>query len=102
MMKKVFFACCLGMSLPAFAQYPGGVNTNLKLWLKANSGVTLAGTAVSQWSELSGAAVTGNFATQGANISMLAVQNPPAYQAAGINFNPQIIFSTALVNSISS
>ncbi len=101
-MKRVFLAALLTLPFAVQAQYPGGVNTNLKMWLKANSGITLSPTnTVAQWDELSGANVTGNFSTQGANISMTG-QNQPAYQTGGINFNPHIVFTQTGVNSISS
>jgi gliding motility-associated-like protein len=101
-MKKVLFTAFLFLPLTLYAQYPGGINTNLKLWLKANSGLSLnTGSTVAQWNELSGAGVTGDFATQGSNISM-GTQNTPAYQPAGINFNPHVVFSQSGVNSISS
>lgn len=102
-MKRLLFAALLISPLVLRAQAPGGVSTNLRLWLKANSGVSLnASSTVAQWTELSGAGITGNFSTQGANIGMGTGQNPPAYQASGINFNPQLVFSQAVVNSISS
>src|ERR1051325_8284495 len=103
-MKKVLLAALLILPTAAFAQFPGGVNTNLKMWLKANSSVSLNPTnTVAQWNELSGAGITGNFATQGANINMNSpVQNPPAYVAAGVNFNPHVSFTQSGVNSISS
>ncbi len=103
-MKKVFLAALLALPFSGQAQYPGGVSTNLKLWLKANSSISLnAGSTVAQWNELSGAGVTGDFATQtAANVGMTATPAPPAYVAAGINFNPHVSFSQTAVNSISS
>lgn len=101
-MKKVLLALLVSTPLALLAQ-PGGVSTNLKLWIKANSGMSLnSNGTVAQWNEVSGAGITGDFTTQGANIGMGATQNPPAYQAAGINFNPHVAFSQTVVNSISS
>jgi gliding motility-associated-like protein len=102
-MKKALLSALLFFPVSVFAQFPGGVSTNLKLWLKANSSVSVDVTnTVTQWNELSGAGVTGDFATQGANIGMVAAQNPPSFQATGINFNPHVAFSQTAVNSISS
>ena len=62
---------------------PGGVETDLTLWLKANVGVTAGGGTVSQWQD------------QSAN-SFAAVQatgaNQPALVADSINFNPAVKF----------
>lgn len=103
-MKKGFLAALLLLPLGGSAQAPGGVSTNLKLWLKANSGITLnTGSTVAQWNELSGAGVTGNFATQpAANVGMTGTQNPPAYVPQGVNFNPHVAFSANAVNSVAS
>lgn len=42
--------------IPLFftAQTPGGVTGNLELWLKADAGVTVSGTKVTQWDDQSG------------------------------------------------
>lgn len=101
-MRKILLAALMLAPLALYAQYPGGIGNGLKLWLKANSGVSLNPTnTVAQWNELSGAGITGDFATQGANIGM-GNQNPPAYQPGGINFNPQLVFVQTGPNSISS
>jgi len=100
---SLFTAASLAISLESIAQSPGGVTGNNTVWLKANTGVTLGtGNTVTTWNELSGAAVTGNFSTQGAAINKPSHQ-PPTLQANGINFNPYILFNnTATPNSISS
>jgi gliding motility-associated-like protein len=103
-MKKLLLSLMLLSSAPGFAQTaaPGGVTANLRLWLKANSGVhTGAANDVTLWGEQSGANVTGDFTTQGAAIGMTG-QNPPAYGSLGVNFNPHLVFSQTAVNSISS
>src|SRR4051812_39694194 len=103
-MKRVFFTLLMVCPLGLYAQFPGGINSNLRLWIKANSGLSQGSSGtVAQWNELSGANVTGNFSTQlNTNIGMSNTQNPPAYQAAGVNFNPHVSFSQTGVNSISS
>lgn len=109
-MKKTHYTylAMLGLSSLFFsetlkAQSPGGVTGNNTIWLKANTGVTLnVANNVTTWAEQSGAAVTGDFSTQGAAINKPAHQ-PPAFLANGLNFNPYIVFnSTATPNSVSS
>lgn len=95
------FSICL---LPQTkAQSPGGVTGSNTIWLKANTGVTLSPTnTVTTWAEQSGAAITGDFSTQGAAINKPTHQ-PPTFLANGLNFNPYILFNyTAVANSISS
>src|SRR5690606_16210281 len=84
-----------------YAQSPGGVTGGNTLWLKANTGVTTNATnEVTLWAEQSGAAVTGDFSTQGAAINKPAHQ-PPTLLDNGINFNPYIVFNTTTTpNSI--
>lgn len=105
-MKKLSTTCCyllsLGLLLPAaslFAQAPGGVTGNNTVWLKANTGTTLNATNnVTQWNEVSGAGITGNFTTANG----LPNQQPPLLQAAGLNFNPNIAFVSTAPNSLVS
>ena len=105
-MKKMSTTCCsilgLGLLLSSevlFAQSPGGVTGNNTVWLKANAGTTLnAGNNVTQWNEVSGAAVTGNFTTANG----LPNQQPPLLQNAGLNFNPNIAFVSTAPNSLIS
>ncbi|MEP1096565.1 MAG: T9SS type A sorting domain-containing protein [Cyclobacteriaceae bacterium] len=60
---------------------PGGVDTNLAMWLQANSDVSVSGSAVTDWLDQSG---NGNDAT---DPSMLA-----ELQSSTSNFNPGIVF----------
>jgi len=81
-------------------QSPGGILTNNTLWLRSDNGITANGVNVTQWQEVSGANVTGNF-----NVQSLAgtsnVQTGPTLIAAGINFNPYLSFD-GITNSLSS
>jgi hypothetical protein len=63
---------------------PGGVSTNLRQWLKADKGVSIA-TGVSQWDDQS---VNGKDATQGTG------GNQPVYNTSSglLNFNPSMSF----------
>ncbi|MBB6240512.1 putative repeat protein (TIGR01451 family), partial [Pedobacter sp. AK013] len=67
------------------AQAPGGVNTNLKLWLKANAGVTLSGSGVSTWADQSGG---------GFNATQVTVAKRPAFTTSSplFNGNPSVNF----------
>lgn len=60
----------------------------------------VAGTTVTQWQELSGANVTGNFTVQPLT-GTVAVQTGPTFINAGINFNPYLSFNGSS-NSLSS
>ena len=100
MCKKIFFAALFLISVQyALAQTaaPGGVTSGLKMWLKANTGVTTGtGNVVNVWGEQSGANITGDFSTQlNTTIGLAAVQFPPALVQQGPNFNPQVSFTSA-------
>src|ERR1700679_1461355 len=72
-------ACFLLSGLKGMAQAPGGVSTNLQLWLKAGTGATS-----SSWLDQSG---NGNNATQATTSAQ------PAVTANQINFNPALVFN---------
>lgn len=82
------------------AQSPGGIPANNKMWVRSDNGVTTFGTAVTQWQELSGAGVTGNFTVQPLS-GTPNVQSEPTFIPAGINFNPYLSFNGSN-NSLSS
>ena len=63
---------------------PGGVLSNLSLWLKADAGVTTNGTSVLSWSDLSG---NGGDVTQG------DPADQPEVIAAGLNNNDVLYFN---------
>lgn len=101
MNKKLLFLIFCLFSVPAIAQYPGGLNTGLRLWLKANRGVTVSPTNVAtQWDDLSGAGVTGNFNT--ANSTLGVTVSPPNYTPVGVNFNPDLAYNAANQNVLVS
>jgi hypothetical protein len=77
----VDLATC-AVSVPG-ASAPGGVTSNLRLWLKADSGVTQAGT-VSQWDNVA--------AGVGANFIQPTAGDRPAFVSNGVNFNPTLDF----------
>lgn len=81
-------------------QSPGGIPANNKMWLRSDNGVSAAGNTVTQWQEISGANITGNFTVQ--PIAGTAnVQTGPTVIPAGINFNPYLRFD-GVTNSLSS
>lgn len=61
---------------------PGGVTSNLNLWLKADLGPNTStnGASVTAWADRAGS----NDAASGGN--------PPAFQTNGVNFNPSVDF----------
>ena len=70
-------------SVSAIAQSPGGVGSNLALWLKAGNGVT-GTTNVSVWADQSGS---------GNNAFQATPANQPSLVTNDLNFNPSINFS---------
>ncbi|MEN7548261.1 T9SS type A sorting domain-containing protein [Rapidithrix thailandica] len=85
MKNRLFWLMLLSLvSTLGFGQSPGGAGTsNLQLWLKAGSGITLSGTAVSQWADQSG---NGNDVAQG------TASLQPVYQSSSLNGNPLVYF----------
>lgn len=67
---------------------PGGIDSNLDAWFKADVGVTTSGTDVTQWSDQSG---NSNDATPGDG-STNNPNNPPSLQSNVINGQPIIRF----------
>jgi hypothetical protein len=67
---------------PLVIPSPGGVVATVKLWLKANQGVT--GSPVSAWNDQSG---------NGLSATQPTVGNRPTFASAGINFNPTVQFN---------
>ena len=61
---------------------PGGVNDNLRFWVKADYGVAVSGTAVTQWRD-----IAGNF-----YLTQSTPARRPIYHSNGQNFNPTINF----------
>lgn len=66
---------------------PGGVETNLSLWLKADDGpnTSVDGSNIDSWADKSG----------GGNDATSVVANEPNFAATSINFNPTINFDDA-------
>lgn len=86
MKRHLYIIAVLFLALPfvAHAQTaPGGVSSNLDLWLKADAGVTESVGAVSAWADQS---TNSNNATQASG----ALQ--PMYVANGLNYNPALLF----------
>src|SRR6187402_1175483 len=80
----LIFVLVLFLHVSSLGQGPGGVSTGLRLWLRADAGVTSSAGAVSAWADQSG---IGNTVTQS------ATSQRPAYYTTGgnlINFNPTL------------
>ncbi len=86
--------------LNSSAQSPGGIATNNTMWIRSDIGVTSAANIVSQWQEVSGANITGNFTVQPIT-GTVTTQTGPTVLDPGINFNPYIRFD-GFTNSLSS
>lgn len=76
---------CIG-SIAAFSQAPGGVSSDLQLWLKADEGTstTTNGADVTSWGDQSANAYSATIAVTGSS---------PDYDEDGINFNPGLMFN---------
>ena len=81
-------------------QSPGAIAAGIKVWLRSDNGISSSGATVTQWQELSGANVTGNFTVQPLT-GTVNVQSGPTFINAGINFNPYLSFNGSS-NSLSS
>ena len=98
--KQILVAAALLWTGFISAQSPGGILANNKLWVRADNGVITSGTTVTQWQEISGAGVTGNFTVQPLQ-GTANMQIGPTLLPAGINFNPYLSFNGSN-NSLSS
>lgn len=91
-MKNLILPFILLFSLTVSAQSPGGVSSNLHLWLKADAecysdaGSTLStdGDEVQEWDDQESGTVLDAATTDG---------NGPAWDEDGINFNPTVDFT---------
>ena len=81
-------------------QSPGGIATNNTMWLRSDNGISSTGSTVTQWQEISGSNITGNFTVQPISGTVTA-QTGPTLISSGINFNPYISFDGS-TNSLSS
>lgn len=88
---QFFLLFVLYPSSNIFAQAPGGVSSNLRLWLKANVGTSTStnNTAVSQWSDQS---VNGRHATQSTS-SQQAIYKDNS--SDNMNFNSVVDFTAS-------
>ncbi|WP_185155618.1 DUF11 domain-containing protein [Rudanella paleaurantiibacter] len=71
---------------------PGGVSSNLTIWLKSDAGVVTSGTAVTQWDNQ---ALLNPY-----SLSQTAAANRPEYITSGsqmVNYNPTLYFKGAKV-----
>jgi len=98
MKRNILFVFCLLLTVPVLAQStgPGGISSGLTFWIKANSGTTVAGSALNQWNDVSGANITGNLTLANVNPNNTA----PTYVPVGINFNPHAAFDLTHSNSL--
>lgn len=65
---------------------PAGITSGIQMWLKAEDGVTVNGTAVTQWADQSPAAM---------NAAQATAANQPVYVTDAMNFNPALKFDGA-------
>ncbi|HTI07217.1 MAG TPA: T9SS type A sorting domain-containing protein [Puia sp.] len=89
-MSKIFWPtfipigwCLFIFSSNGYAQSPGGVNTNLQLWVKAGSALPIAGGTLTRWPDQTG---LNTFTTSGTASSITTV-------VSTVNFNPVVRFT---------
>jgi hypothetical protein len=80
----ILSTCFLLSGLKGIAQAPGGVSSNLKLWLKAGTGAGTVGSNSSLWQDQSG---------NGNNAAQATTSAQPVVTANQINFNPALVFN---------
>jgi Concanavalin A-like lectin/glucanases superfamily/Secretion system C-terminal sorting domain/F5/8 type C domain len=90
-MKAVFTFLLSSITLFSFAQIPSGT----ALWLKADAGVTLSGSNVTQWADQSG---------NGYNVTQATAANQPTFETNVFNGQPAINFdgSNDFLNNITN
>ncbi|WP_125718184.1 hypothetical protein [Flavobacterium ustbae] len=88
LLKWIFF---VGFCFTANAQSPGGISSNLRLWLKADSNVTPAiqGGNVTNWGSQTGSGEDAQYTTPMFSQTVLN----PIYQENIFNFHPSVRFN---------
>lgn len=89
--SKVFLLCAfLSFLQTGFSQAPGGITANLRLWLKAGTGVTpnTQGASVTTWADQSSGANNATYVSPMFSQTVLH----PTFQQSTINFNPSVRF----------
>lgn len=83
----IFFTFFVSQEI-LYAQAPGGINANLRLWLKADAGVITNGSTVTTWQDQSGG---------GFNAVQNTVSKQPSFTASSefFNGNPALNFDLA-------
>lgn len=99
--RHILFTLLALSSLLLQAQFPGGIGGNLKVWIKSDNGLVTTGTAVNQWTDLSGAGITGNFGVNQYGGGGFPTQTSPTTQQAAINYNTYVGFN-GFDNSLST
>lgn len=80
-LREKLYLCFLFTIFTAMSQTPGGVGTNLNLWLKADNGVARSGTNVTTWNDQSSNSLNGS------------AFNTPTFVENANNYNPAISFN---------
>jgi len=82
-MKRKFYTLVFFVSLAQFlmAQAPGGISTNLTMWVRTTSGTTVAGGLLTNWTYVND--VTKSFTATTA----------PTFTTNAVNFNPAVVFT---------
>ena len=74
----------------SIAQSPGGISSNLYLWLKSNAGVTQSSNQVTAWANQASTSMTTQASTAGSGVT---ASNNISFSNNKINYNPAIVFN---------
>lgn len=90
MIKKIYvLPLCLLCACASFAQAPGGINANLKLWIKSNAGTTVSGGGeVDSW----------DYANDGTKTFTGSGAARPILTPSRINFLPAVTFNSSMMD----
>ena len=77
---KILLLTVLCIPFIGMSQAPGGVSSNLQMWVKANAGISTSGSNVTGW-------------TDQAAVNTFSVTGTPQLLAAGLNYNPTVQFN---------
>lgn len=84
-MKRKFYLLVLCLFLAQFvmAQAPGGVSTNLTMWMKTTFGTSVGGGLLNSWT----------YANDGTKSFTTSAGTVPTFSTNAINFNPAVVFT---------
>lgn len=85
-MKRKFYLLVFCLLLAHFmeAQAPGGISTNLTMWMKTTTGTSVTGGLLNSWT----------YANDGTKSFTATAGTVPTFTTNAVNFNPAVVFTT--------